>query len=153
MLATMLDHEVKESLDRADASFNQGRPEFFEQFAADATIFTADCTEPIKGREAYRQKYETILSQGLQKTILDRRVQIVGDKAVVTQKARIEQSGKAAVVSQTMVYGTTGEGLKVLHSQTSLVPQTGETSERLPGAVRVVKERIATAASVVGVAQ
>lgn len=147
---SVLEAEVKECLEQSEAAFSQGQPEFFQQFAEDAVIFTTDSPEPIKGREAYRQRYESALSaHSREKTILDRKIQIVGDKAVVTQKARITQAETVATVSQTMVYGATSEGLKVLHSQTSLLtPQVGGDST-----VKVISERVASVADVVGVAQ
>ena len=152
MSGTVLEAEVKQSLDRSELAFSQGQPAYFEEFATDAVIFTADSPDPIRGREAYRQRYEAALcAHGREKTILDRKVQIVGDKAVVTQKARIEQADAAATVSQTMVYGITNEGLKVLHSQTSLL--TPEVNDGQKPTVKVINERIATMAAIVGVAQ
>ena len=41
--------------------------------------------------------------------ILDRKTQIVGDKAVVTQKARFTQAETTATVSRIPVYGATSE--------------------------------------------
>jgi len=153
MTRAVLEAQVKESLDRSELAFAQGQSQFFEQFAEDAVIFTADSPEPIKGREAYRQRYQAALSaQHCDKTILDRKIQIVGDKAVVTQKARITQGETSANVSQTMVYGLTREGLKVLHAQTSfLAPFATATTES--ATVQVVNERIAAVPEVVGVAQ
>src|SRR5882672_9839556 len=111
MSGAVLEAEVKESLERSERAFCAGQSEFFEEFAVDAVIFTTDSPNPIQGREAYRQRYEADLcAQGREKTILDRKVQIVADKAVVTQKARIAQASASATVSQTMVYGMTNEG-------------------------------------------
>jgi hypothetical protein len=149
---SVLEAQVKESLDRSERAYCSGQPEFFEEFAADAVIFTTDSSDPIRGRDAYRQRYGAELcAQGREKTILDRKVQIIGDKAVVTQKARIAQANACATVSQTMVYGITGEGLKVLHAQTSLL--SAEAGKRQSPTVEVINERIATMAAIVGVAQ
>lgn len=147
----VLETEVQECLNHSEAAFEQGRSAFFDQFAKDAIVFTADSTEPIKGREAYQQRYEAALAANRrEKTILERNIQVVGDKAVVTQKARITEADKTATVSQTMVYGNTNEGLKVLHAQTSLLtPQKSNSGST----VRVVNERIAAVADTVGVAQ
>jgi hypothetical protein len=153
MIGTTLEMAVTNSLNRSVAAFNQGSPEFFDEFAIDATIYMADSAGPIKGREAYRQRYESALcEQGRDKTILDRKIQIVGDKAVVTQKARIKEADATADVFQTLIYGQTDEGVKVLHSQTSLAPPNGADKLNTPAA-QVVVERVATSAPVVGVAQ
>ena len=151
MSVSTLEAEVKQSLERSERAYCAGQPEFFDEFAADAVIFTTDSPEPISGRQAYRERYEAELcAQSREKAILDRKVQVVGDKAVVTQKARIAQADASAVVSQTMVYGITNEGLKVLHAQTSLLSPDG--SESGP-TMKVINERIAVSAAIVGVAQ
>src|SRR5215813_4776024 len=122
MQTVITEAAVIDSLNRSTLAFNQGQPEFFEEFAADATIYMADSAGPIKGREAYRQLYQAALcKQSREKMISDRKVQIIGDKAVVTQKARITEAETSADVSQTMIYGQTGEGLKVVHMQTSVL--------------------------------
>jgi hypothetical protein len=152
MTAAVLETQVKESLERSERAFCAGQAGFFEEFAADAVIFTTDSSDPIRGRDAYRQRYEADLcAQSREKTILDRKVQIVADKAVVTQKARIAQANASAIVSQTIVYGITNEGLKVLHAQTSLL--SPEAANNQTPTVEVINERIATMAAVVGVAQ
>lgn len=146
--------EVVASLNRSVHAFNKGSLAFFDEFAAEATIFTADSPEPIKGREAYQKRYETALSsQGREKTILDQKIQIVGNKAVVTQKARITEAGSSAEVFQTLIYGQTTEGVKVVHSQTSLLTQSNDNGNGPQFAVQVVKERIAPSNPIVGVAQ
>src|SRR5262245_1443289 len=106
MSPEMLEQQVLKSLERSVVAFSQGSPEYFEEFGKDAMIFTVDSAEPIKGREAYRQNYEAALtSQKREKTILNREVQVVGDKAVVTQTAQIKQADNVVNVKQTIVYG------------------------------------------------
>jgi ketosteroid isomerase-like protein len=152
MHTNILEADVIASLDRSTLAFNEGRSEFFEEFAADATIYMADSAGPIKGREAYRELYQAALCrQGREKMVSERKVQIVGDKAVVTQKARITEAETSADVSQTMIYGQTSEGLKVVHSQTSLLDP--RSKGHASSTVQVVKEVIAVSPNVVGVAQ
>lgn len=152
MSGTLLEERVQESLDRSLVTFNEGQAEFFDEFAKDATIFTVDSGEPIKGREAYRDSYMSALtSQKREKTILGRNLQVVGDKAVVTQTARIVESNSVVDVSQTIVYGLTEEGVKVLHMHTSLLRPGNEVSSGSP--IKIVNERIAPVAEVLGVAQ
>ena len=73
-------------------------------------------------------------------------------KAVVTQKARITEGETTVPVFQTLIYGRTIEGLKVQHSQTSMLTHNGRGNDT-NSAVRVVQEVIGPAVSVVGVAQ
>ena len=153
MAPTQFEEKVRASLDRSVVAFNEGRPEFFDEFADEATIFTADGREPIKGREAYRQRYlNALTAQKREKTVLSRNMQIVGNKAVVTQTARITENGSSADVLQTIVYKNGGDSVRVEHLHNALLtPQASETAT--PPPVRVVNERIAAVASVLGVAQ
>lgn len=146
------ERELLLSLNRSVDAFNEGLPEFFDEFAADATIYTEGSSAPIKGREAYRRLFQELLSRkGRQKTILDRKIQLVGDKAVVTQKARITEGDTTVPVFQTLIYGQTIEGLKVQHSETSMLTQT--QSGDSTSSVDVVTEVIGTSVPIVGVAQ
>jgi hypothetical protein len=151
MTTALFEHEVKESLEKLDQSFSQGQPEFFDAFAKDAKIFTVDRNEPITGREAYRSSYQDALcTTKREKTVLARNMQIVGDKCVVNQTARITENGSAVDVSQTMVYGLTEEGVRILHFHTGLLAPNGTDASSV---VRVVNERIATTMTASGVAQ
>lgn len=146
------ERELVLSLNRSVDAFNQGLPEFFDEFAADATIYTTGSPEPIKGREAYRQLFQELLSKkDRQKTILDRKIQLVGDKAVVTQNAKITEGDMSVPVFQTLIYGQTIEGLKVQHSETSMLTETRSSTDA--NSVDVVREVIGTSTPVVGVAQ
>ena len=158
MKPSEFEQRVLASLDHATVAFTEGRPEFFDVYAKDAMIFATDTTDPIKGREAYRQHYQGALTSGRrEKTILSRSVQIIGDKAVVTQTARIaEPDGTPADVRQTVVYGETNEGLKIVHSHTARLAPSGAAADAVLDGLpplRVVNERIATIADVAGVAQ
>jgi len=132
-----------------------GDASFFDYFAKDATIYSVGSTEPMQGRDAYRKSFEAHLTASKrEESVLDRTVQIVGDKAVVAQTVQIKQNDVTANVRQTIVYGETAEGLKVLHLHTALIgnPTSGEVPST-PGAIRVLNEKIATVADVLGVAQ
>jgi ketosteroid isomerase-like protein len=148
-----LRERVLTSLDNSAIAFMNGDPSFFDYFAKDATIYSVGSSEPIQGRDAYRKNFEANLTANKrEETVLDRTVQIVGDKAVVTQTVQIDQLGVVAKARQTIVYGDTSEGLKVLHLHTSLINGTQGEVPSGP-AIRVVNEAVGVAAPVVGVAQ
>lgn len=152
MSPVFFEEQVRQSLDRSVAAFNEGQPEFFDEFAEDAMIITVDSKEPIHGRAAYRERYEAGLStEKREKTVLNRNLQVMGNKAVVTQTARIKQAEKTVDVLQTIVYGLTGEGVKVLHLHTALLAPKGSSNGMQ--SVRIVNEKVAPVAGVVGVAQ
>ncbi len=147
-----LQERVLDSLDSSLHAFNAGELSFFTQFAKEATIFTVDSSEPIKGRDAYRAMHEAAFtSQKREKTILDRDLQVVGDKAVVTLTAQIKQADSVAKVRQTIIYGDTpNEGLKVLHLHTALL---ADVAVPVNNTTEVIREIIPVVAPVVGVAQ
>jgi ketosteroid isomerase-like protein len=150
-----LKERVLTSLDNSANAFMNGDPSFFDYFAKDATIYSVGYAEPIQGREAYRKHFERNLTANKrEEAVLDRTVQIVGDKAVVAQTVQITQAGVVANARQTIVYGDTPEGLKVLHLHTSLMgnPAPGELSAN-GASIRVVNEAVGVAAPVLGVAQ
>jgi len=143
---------VLSSLDNSSSAFMNGDPSFFDYFAKDATIYSVGSTEPIHGRETYRQQFEgTLTANRREETVLDRTVQIVGDKAVVAQTVQIKQGDVVANARQTIVYGDTAEGLKVLHLHTSLMGNLAP--EMSASAVHIVNEAVGVAAPIVGVAQ
>jgi ketosteroid isomerase-like protein len=149
-MATILNEDsIRESLRRFDAAFADGSADFFDGFAKDAKIFTVDRNEPINGRDEYRQIYGAALaSRRREKAILSRDLQLVGDRAVVNQTARIVEGETSADVVQTFVLGSTDEGVKILHAHTALIaPETDADP------VRVLHEKIATAMTASGVAQ
>jgi hypothetical protein len=155
-----LEQRVLESLDHSIVAFNQGNPEFFDQFAEDAVIFTVDSPDPIRGRAAYRERHEASLTGHKRaKTILDRSVQCVGDRVVVTQTAQIEQDDNVSKVRQTYIYGDTNEGLKVMHLHTSLLSPARscvEISSNItptPTSVQIINEVISPMVPILGVAQ
>jgi ketosteroid isomerase-like protein len=147
-----LQERVLSNLDTALNTFNAGELAFFDQFAKEATIFTVDSPEPIRGREAYRAMHQaSFVGQRREKTILDRDVQVVGDKAVVTLTAQIKHDEAVAKVRQTIIYGDTPtEGLKVVHMHTALLTDANSTT---PDVGIVHDEVISTIPPVVGVAQ
>jgi hypothetical protein len=149
--ANLLEKQVQESVDKLDKAFKAGQPEFFDAFAKDAKIFTIDRDEPIAGREAYRSAYQQALTAGKRdKRVLNRNTQIVGDKAVVVQTARITEGDSSLDVSQTMVYALTDEGVKIQHFHTTQLAAHDNVES---GAVRVLGEKIATTMTASGVAQ
>jgi hypothetical protein len=149
-----LEQRVSASLDKSVEAFNAGKPEFFDEFADEAMIFTVDSAEPIKGRESYRQKYgDALAGTKREKRILDRNLQIIGNKAVVTQTAKITEGDTTADVRQTIVYGETNEGLRVMHLHTALLTPTSPSDASGRAAIRVVNEQIAPVSGTLGVAQ
>lgn len=150
-----LRERVLSVLDQSTAAYTSGDSSFFNYFAKDATIYSVGSSEPFQGRDAYREHFEPHLTATKrEEAVLDRTVQIIGDKAVVAQTARITQSDVSANVRQTIVLGETAEGVKVLHLHTALIGTP--TSSEVPlsaSSINVINEKIASVPEVLGVAQ
>jgi hypothetical protein len=155
MPESTFEERVKRQLEVSERAYNAGDPSFFNNFTEDATIFSVGSTESIIGREAYQQYLQPRFA-GYTRTVkvLDRNLKIVDDKAVVTQTAQITVSGITSNVRQTMVFIDTQDGAKVQHLHTALIgtPVAQEIPTDL-SSIRVLNEKVATIAGVLGVAQ
>lgn len=145
---------LAKALEDSANAYNNGDSKFFDFFAKDATIFSAGAAEAIKGRDSYRQTFGPKLKGKRDVKILDRTSQVLGDKTVVSQTAQITHDGITANVRQTMVWAHTDEGWRVHHLHTALIGTPFAKEVPANGnAIRVLNERIATVAAVLGVAQ
>jgi len=154
--STKADKGLQQALDRTAKLYANGDPALFEYFAEDAIVYAVGSTEPFRGRAAYKKHFGPILTKEKRKiSFLQQDVLNIDEgKAVVAQTARIIQGGVIANIRQTMVWASDNGGWKVQHVHTTLVGQpTAEKAPTSASAIRVINERIATVAAVLGVAQ
>lgn len=142
------EQQISAILDKSVSAFNSGKTEFFDAFAKDVVVFMPDNREPVKGLDAFKQAFHTMLTSEGEEKVLDRNIQILDDKAVVTQTVQVMLPTQTLHVRQTMIVGLTAGTVQVQHLQSSLI----SPAKNLP-AVSVVNQRIATVAPVLGVAQ
>ena len=108
----------------------------------------------MKGREAYRHAFASKLKGKREVKILEQSRQWFDDRVVIAQTAQVTHEGITANIRQTMVWGRSNKGWQVNHLHTALVgsPFSNEVP-KTASAIRVLNERVATMAAVLGVAQ
>lgn len=148
------DDEIQKQLDGSAKAYCNGDPAFFDYFADDATVFSAGTSEALKGREAYRHAFAPKLKGKREVKILEQSRQWFGERVVIAQTAQITHEGITANIRQTMVWGRSNKGWLVNHLHTALIgsPFSNEVPKSV-NAIRVLNERVATMAGVLGVAQ
>jgi hypothetical protein len=149
------ENEVKRLLEVSQNAYHSGDPSFFNCFTDDATIFSVGSSDSIVGGEAYRRHLQPRFAGYTREvTIIHRIIKIIDDKAIVSQTAQIKVSEIISNIRQTMVFVKTPKGVKVQHLHTALIGSP--IAEHVPtdlSSIRVLNEKIATVASVLGVAQ
>lgn len=135
--------------------YDRADPKWFSHLAKDATVYAIGTTSPFVGRAAYETHFSANLTATKRKTkVIDQRVKHLNDAtAVVTQTLQVTQGGVSSVVRQSVVWGLEGTWqIRHLHSALVGAPVGIKTPSTASG-IRVLNERIATVAAVLGVAQ
>ena len=80
---------------------------------------------------------------------------MMGEVAVMYQTVQITQDSIVVNIKQSQVWGDTADGWKVNHIHSAIIgtPQAKNPGEKRLTAINVINEKIASMASVVGVAQ
>lgn len=135
--------------------YDKGDASWFSHLARDATVYAIGTAAPFIGKEAYEAHFSANLSSAKRKTqVLDQRVKYLNDAtAVVTQTLQVTQAGVTSVVRQSVVWAL-GDAWQIRHLHSALVgTPTGVKTPTTVSGIRVLNERIATVAAVLGVAQ
>ena len=155
MASTQIDKSLERRINQSVRTYNQGDPGYFDFFAKNASIFGTESSEPVRGRENYRKNFEKLLTSGKRRMkILRRDVQVVGTNVILSQTAQITQTGVTANVRQSAIWGQEDGEWVIEHLHTALIG--APIADKTPSAVReirVLNERIATVAAVLGVAE
>ena len=154
---TRTDKDLNAAINAVDKHYSAGSTEWFDYLAQDALVYSVSSSEPFKGRAAYRKHFERILTANKRKLdVLARDVHVFDDKAVVAQTVAIRQEDILSNVRQSVVWRRDGDRWQMAHIHTTIIgsPQPAEGGPaRTAAAVRVLNEKIATVAAVLGVAQ
>lgn len=135
--------------------YDRGDSKWFAHLANDATVYAIGTTTPFVGRAAYEAHFSPNLTSAKRKTeVLDQKVKYLNDAtAVVTQTLHVTQAGVNSVVRQSVVWSL-DETWQIRHLHSALVgTPTGVKPATSANGIRVLNERIATVAAVLGVAQ
>lgn len=155
-MATQDEPDLNGSIDASLKAFCDGDPAFFDFLSDDVRVYSLDSSEPIIGRHAFEDKFRASLTEHkreVEKTHEDLRV--TGNQAIQSQTLQITVDGITLPVRQTVVWEDIGKDWRITHIHNARAGQ-GFVVGKLPttaAGIRVLNERIATVAAVVGVAQ
>lgn len=144
------------SIETALKAYCDGNPLFFDFLSDDVRVYNLDSSEPTIGRKAFEEQFGDSLTRTareVRKTHEDLRVS--GNQAIQSQTLQITVEGVTLPVRQTVVWEDKGEDWRMTHIHNARAGQAyaiGRQPETAEG-IRVLNERIATVAAVVGVAQ
>lgn len=157
-MARRPDPSLRKAIAEANRRWDAGSKTWFDFLAKDAVVYSINQVKPFLGRVAYQKHFGDALVGGRRKTkTLTQNVQAVSDTGVVAQTLQIVQGNIASNVRQSVIWQKTAlnkYGWEIRHLHTALIGQP--SAVRTPtgaNAVRVLSERIATVAAVLGVAQ
>jgi hypothetical protein len=150
-----IDPELRKAMDSANQLYIKGDARWFDLLAEDATVYSLNSLEPHRSRSAYRQSFSaTLTAEKRAMKVLDENVQMMGESALAARSLQITQGGVIVNVRQSIVWRKTDKGWKMHHLHTALVGSPVPAKmPKTAKAVRVLNERIATVAAVLGVAQ
>ena len=159
--AQAYDPALKRAIDNADKFWEQGDKKWFSLLADDVIVYSVASVEPFEGRRAYEEHFTPRLTSGKRRaTPLARDVQMLeDDNAVVAQTVEIEEGDIIANIRQSVIWNKASRNgdWKIKHLHTTLLgdPMPSPRAARVTTAqgIRVLNEKIATIAAVLGVAQ
>jgi ketosteroid isomerase-like protein len=142
-------------------AYEEGSAKYFDAFSEDAVVYNLyneyvmDDDDTFKGRDAYRKHFEPHLSTKRKVNLLQREVQTKGDTTIVSSTFEVSQSDIQFVVRQFAVWTEENGEWKIQHLNNTCVGNAVPLGElpRTTSGIKVLNERIATVAAVLGVAQ
>jgi hypothetical protein len=155
-LPLTLDKSLKQSINASLKAYADGSARFFEYLSKDVRVYTLDSQEPIKGREEFSAYFAPTLikSKRIVKP-LHQDVQVFENQAILSQVLQVSSGGVGLPVKQTIVWTKNGAKWEITHMHNGRAgePMVLGAAPKTLDEVRVLNERIATVAAVVGVAQ
>lgn len=159
-----LPSQLREAIEALNENYAQGNPAWFDALAEDATVYVINSSQPFLDRESYREYFEPLLTEKQREVnVIDAHAKMPNDKtAVVTKTLKIKQDNTDVFLRQSQIWNKIGDEWKLAHLHNAqvetktILPTTRRgvpQSRRLVESIRTINERIATVASVVGVAQ
>lgn len=156
--ARSVDPGLRQAITQANKLWDSGSGKWFGFLAEDAVVYSIGQTEPFRGRKAYQKHFGPELQRVKRKTkTVNQNIQSMDGSAVVAQTLQIVQENITANVRQSVVWSATSAnryGWQISHLHTALIgTPTPTKTPTQAGAIKVLNERIATIAAVLGVAQ
>lgn len=155
MPPTNQDKELLATINKMDRFYETGNMKWFDFLTKDVVVYNNTSASPFKGKSSYTEHFEKSLVGGKRKLrVISRTIQNLSDTAIVYQTIQINQDAVIANVKQSVVWAQTDEGWKVNHLHSSIVgtPHAASGGKSLKG-INVINDKIASIASMLGVAQ
>lgn len=156
MPAQKVDPKLSQAMKASLKAYASGSPTFFRFLDDKVRVFAIGSAEPTIGRAAFQSAFgATFTKVKRQVGVMAQDVQMSGDQAILSQTLKVTGNGVSTFVRQTVVWGVKDGDWKMRHIHNAMVgePVGVGRPPTSPRGVRILNERIATAATVVGVAQ
>jgi ketosteroid isomerase-like protein len=151
-----IDPALKQAMDNSLKAYEAGDKKFFDYLSDDVRVYGIDASEPLIGRKAFEDNFEaTFIKTKRVATPTFQDIRIAGKQAVLSQILQVTTEDVSLPIRQTVVWDGAGSKWLMTHIHNGRAGQTvsvGKAPTTAAG-IRVLNERIATVAAVVGVAQ
>lgn len=151
------DPELLKALAEMDKAYSSANRKWFDFLADDIIVFSTNNVEPFKGKKAYMAHFsDSLVSAKRNVEVLQRDILTMGDVSIVYQTTQVDQGGIIVNLKQSQVWKLQKEGdWKVNHIHTAMIgsPQPKDPGASKISGIKVINEKIASMASMVGVAQ
>src|SRR5262249_7450997 len=103
----LTEQQVVGLLDKSVSAFNAKKAEYFDDFSHNVGVFVPDQHDPVKGLAAFKEQFRPLITGDSEEKVQGRTVQILGDKAVVTQNVQLFLPNSTVNLRQTLIVGET----------------------------------------------
>ena len=149
------DASLKKAMRDSLKAYGAGDNTFFDFLADDVRVYNLDSSEPIIGREEFQERFSPTFGAQRKVKTASQDLRMVGDHAVISQTLQITVAGVSMPVRQTVIWegGRGSWRMSHIHNAHAGQPVAVGALPSSAEGIRILNERIATAASCVGVAQ
>jgi hypothetical protein len=149
------DASLRKAMNESLKAYGAGNEAFFDFLTDDVRVYGLDSSEPIVGRKNFQERFEPTFGATRKIKKVHQDVRMIGEQAVLSQTLQITVSGVSMPVRQTVIWegGRGNWRMSHIHNAHAGQPVTVGAMPSTVEGIRILNERIATAAAVVGVAQ
>ena len=155
MAPSKKDQQLLSVINTMDKYYETGSAKWFDFLTDNVTVYNNTSASPFKGKAAYEEHFHNSLVGAKRKLkVVSRTIQNLSDTAIVYQTIQIDQDGVVANVKQSVVWTDANNEWKVNHLHSSIIGSPhSATTPKNPAAINVINDKIASVASILGVAQ
>jgi len=142
-------------INEMDKYYEAGSTKWFDFLTENVVVYNNTSASPFKGKASYVEHFQSALIGAKRKLkVISRTIQNLSDTAIVYQTIQIDQDGIIANLKQSVVWAIVHDEWKVNHFHSSMVgkPHSATTPKKMDS-INVINDKIASIASVLGVAQ